>query len=97
MTNIIEKLARAAWEAESDEFNPWDSLDADEKANVSNVVHAVLQTLHDNITPEMVYIAEGYSDFIMPDGFDNSTEARRAEMKRAIQTAIATALKGERA
>lgn len=79
MTNIIEKLISGTHEKLSEQglcFTNWEPT-----------VRAVLQTLHDNITPEMERAAADEINFELP----------AMGMRGAIQEAIATALKGERA
>jgi hypothetical protein len=41
----------------------------------------------DEATEEMVYQAEGISDFVLPKGLDTSREGRWAEMKMALGVA----------
>lgn len=81
--NIIEKLADTiAWECGLTQR-------ADDVAH--NAARAVLQTLHDNITPEMIAGAESAAW----DHGNHMPMPRYAEC--AIKGALATALKGERA
>lgn len=43
-------------------------------------------------TDQMMQIGEGYCDFIMPEGFDNSLEGRVRELKCGYQVALGVAL-----
>lgn len=46
-------------------------------------------------TEGMVCRGEALSDFVLAEGFDNSIEARRAEMKGAFASMIDAALEGK--
>lgn len=81
MTNIIEKLARAIA----------DAYDDDEQFERDGWLHparAILQTLHDNITPEMV--EAGWSEI-------EYRGCKRSDAVETFQAMIQSALKGERA
>ena len=41
----------------------------------------------DEATEQMIYMAEGISDFILPAGFENTRQRRWAEMKSALDEA----------
>lgn len=87
MTNIIEKLALASRNARA---LPG-SIAVSPTETDRKIARAVLQTLHDNITPEMALegtqalYAEGLSDL------------KDTDAAAAFRRMIATALKGERA
>lgn len=107
MTNIIEKLGKAALDAPDTQGGTARELvamamklaeeltgkpvDFDIDSLGTHMARAVLQTLHDNITPEMIAGAESAAW----DHGNHMPMPRYAEC--AIKGALATALKGERA
>ena len=95
MANIIEKLAAVlepqAWKA----IGLADTLAYQNRRKSSlRKARAILQTLHDNITPEMVDTGTYHFEGCMTPGPFTS---HKPEAVIVFQTMIATALKGERA
>lgn len=44
-------------------------------------------------TARMIYVGEGYCDFVLPPGLDNTGDGRRKEFRMGWQAAIDEALK----
>jgi hypothetical protein len=82
MSEMVDLVAKAIQEADGDISWP---------SSVRCAV-AAIEAMREP-PPWMLYEGEGYCDFVMPEGFDNSREGRQRELLCGWQTMIDAALK----
>lgn len=62
-------------------------LEGDGSAHEDDVLREIADSVLDSLMPPTDYAihhADGMSDFILPEPFENTNEARHAEMKNAV-------------
>jgi len=72
----------------------WDQMNDGERLRWFAYADAVLDALMEP-TELMIYEGEGYCDFVLPAGFDNSGEGRRREFRMGFCSAIRAAKEGK--
>lgn len=96
MTNMVDRVAREILAAHDFTKNDgaeggWDTLAPDWQECFRAMARAAIKALREP-TFTMLYEGEGLCDFVMPDGFENTREARQAELRCGWQAMIDAAL-----
>lgn len=87
MNEMVEKVARAICEVER--MNPDDALGG--WVHWVPAARAAIEAMREP-TEAMLYRGEGMCDFVMPEGFDNTREARQQELRCGWLTMVSAAL-----
>jgi hypothetical protein len=103
--SMIERVARAICRAngrDPDRLEPGDAPGIDGQLPNGDPAHFVWKHYMDEAraaiealrepTDDMIYVGEGYCDFMLPSTHDNSGEGRRKEFRMGWQAAIDHAL-----
>lgn len=93
---MVERVARAIYEkCNGAGCRAWGSLPKSHQEPYLSDARAAIGEMREP-TPAVLYQGEGYADFIMPGGFENTRERRQAELRVAYQVMIDAALSEER-
>lgn len=92
-TSMIEKVARAIYEGRNGTgAKAWGALPNSHRDPYRADARAAIAAMREP-SERMVYVGEGYADFVLPLGHDNSGDGRRKEMRMAFTAMIDAALK----
>lgn len=84
MTEMVERVARAIYDA--------DPIRDKSMAVARKKAIAAIEAMREP-TDDMIYVGEGYCDFMLPSTHDNTGSGRRKEFRMGWQAAIDHALK----
>jgi hypothetical protein len=88
--SMIERVAKAICERPPSGYS-WLTQSPSSKRFYEAIARAAIEAMREP-TEAMIALGESYMDFVLPDGFDNTPEGRRAEFKMGFQCAIDAAL-----